>query len=286
MLSAASAEDGDYECPRCHYKSSKKSNYKNHLQRKITCPNTFSDEPQSNLLETINLRAGPCSCFCCRREFKNDQYFDLHKKSCSAITSKPAAARKGGGAQELEFEEMKRIMTEQGRRIRDMELIQTNIVNNNIVNNNIVNNNNNININIVVNNFGSEDRSYITKEIMQQCLDKMKISLLVESIYFHPDHPENHTIKLKSEKKKRVSLVRDGKWVEGDMSASIDSIVHRENTSLSNFFYENVWPDQSIDFNNKAWTHKKLITINDKNKEFFEQRREIQAKLKNSASDS
>ena len=243
-------------CTRCHYVTHKLDTILDHLRKKTPCLCEFSDDDRETIITSLQEQVYPCPH--CTRVFIRAKCLARHGMQCMG------ALRNSIDQLVVKIDNLE-------------EKNNANVVINNIQTNTF---------NITINNFGSEDRSYITKEIMQQCLDKMKISLLVESIYFHPDHPENHTIKLKSEKKKRVSLVRDGKWVEGDMSASIDSIVHRENTSLSNFFYENIWPDQSIDFNNKAWTHKKLITINDKNKEFFEQRREIQAKLKNGASDS
>jgi hypothetical protein len=108
----------------------------------------------------------------------------------------------------------------------------------------------------------------------------MRISPLVDHVYFNPDHPENHTVKLKSEKRSRVMIHQDGKWVEVDMNASIDSMMLRENINLTKFFFEEVWPDPLIDYDVKARKQTKLIKINDKDRVYFEQRRSIQAMLK------
>ena len=253
-----------WSCPRCHYATSKTSCVLQHLNRIKNCPSHFSDETTEEIKASFDARLFECPH--CKRQFTDARHLSRHDTFC--IKKEMAVMR-----QTIE------------------ELKQPNTVNNNTTTINVINNNNNnsnniININIVVNNFGSEDRSYITKEDMLECLDTMKIKKLVDSIYFHPDHPENHTIKLKSEKKKRVIIRNEGNWVEEDMNTSIDSIMHRENSSLSSYFYDNIWPDESINYENKAWTHKKLMMINDKNKEFFEQRRGIQAKLKNGVNSS
>ena len=241
-------------CPRCHYETPKSSTLIDHLKRAKPCPCKFSDETRENIIESFKHKSFACAH--CSRVFAGAKCLSRHEKGCTNAL-----------LQTIDVLVDKIYALENNDNIGGSRVTINNIQNNNII--------------IVVNNFGTEDRSYITQEIMQQCLDKMKINPLVDSVYFHPDHPENHTIKLKSEKKKRVILAQDGKWVEGDMNASIDSMMHRENSSLSSYFYENIWPDQSITFENKTWAHKKLLRINDKNKEFFEQRREIQAKLKN-----
>jgi hypothetical protein len=156
-------------------------------------------------------------------------------------------------------------------------------------NNNITNNNNNVHHhhhhhhNITINNFGQEDDSYVSDEVMKTCVDSMNVIELVYEIYFHPDHPENHTIRLKSEKKGRVRLRVDGKWVEGDMNSSIDNVIEKQNVKLAQYFYKNVMPDESIDFERRAYAQEKLVKANNRNSKFYDQRRQVRAKLKDDA---
>ena len=254
MMSYKKCSMGLCVCPRCHFETTKTDTYMDHLKRKKPCPSMFSDETQETIINTFKNKTTDCPY--CKQAFSASRQLSKHEKMCKMKDT---------------MDIMHHTIEELVEKVQILEKKVVAVSNVNIQNN----------FNITVNNFGAEDRSYVTQEIMQQCLDLMKISPLVESVYFNPAHPENHTIKLKSEKQKRVFLFQEGTWMEGDMNASIDSMMHRENSSLSSYFYETIWPDQSIDFENKTFTHKRLIRINDKNKDFFEQRREIQAKLKN-----
>ena len=136
------------------------------------------------------------------------------------------------------------------------------------------------NLNIIMNNFGQEDRSYISKEIMHKCLDDFQIIPLIEELYFNHDHPENHTIKLKSEKKGRVLLRQNDAWIEEDMNSSIGTLIVRENTHMSKFFYNEIWANPDVDFDRKAYTQSKIVNINDKKNTYFDQMRSIKAKMK------
>jgi hypothetical protein len=139
----------------------------------------------------------------------------------------------------------------------------------------------NITNNVTINNFGEEKYSYVTSQIMLECLDVMKVVKLIQEIYFHPNHPENHTINLKSEKKGRVIVRRDGKEVEDDMNSSIDSMIEKGNLEMNKFFYKNVFTDEMIDFEKRAFAQKKLASVNNRNENFYNQRRSIKATMKN-----
>ena len=267
--------DGNMEiqpwvCPRCHYETHKTSAVKDHLtQRNKPCSCKFSTEDRNAILDAFVNRKFRCRF--CKHAYSGQKCLLKHENVCSLKET---------------LSDMQSTIQQMTEKIHNLE--QINLDTQSQSRNTTINNNtttNNININININNFGSESREHITNEIWQQCLEQLRVNALVESVYFNPDHPENHTIKLKSEKKKRVLLHQDGKWVEGDMNSSIDTIMHRENSALSKYFYEQIWPDDTVNFDNKAWTHEKLTRINDKNKSYFDQRRTIQAKLKNDVSD-
>ena len=61
---------------------------------------------------------------------------------------------------------------------------------------------------ITINNFGCEDRSYINSET-NECLHNARVIPLIMDVYFNSAHPENHTIRLKSEKLSRVIVHTD-----------------------------------------------------------------------------
>ena len=138
------------------------------------------------------------------------------------------------------------------------------------------------NFNIIINNFGAEDRSHITPDFIRRCLDNMHVTPLIQQVYFDPLHPENHTIKLKSEKKSRVLVHNDGEWIEEDMNARIDNMIQKENNVLCKYFIENVFNDEDISFDKKAFMQGRIVKLNDKDKAFYEQRRSVQVMIKSS----
>jgi hypothetical protein len=80
----------------------------------------------------------------------------------------------------------------------------------NINNINNINNTTNIQVNntnnFVLNNFGHENLSHLTvDDKVEICSNYMDvIANTVTKIYFDPDHPENHTVRMKSEKNKQM----------------------------------------------------------------------------------
>ena len=249
-----------FKCDRCHFTTTKKSSILNHYRRKLLCTASFSDASYEELLAQLaEATTGICACTICHREFKSPQYLALHEK------------------QTHQNEAIQRTMAEQAQRIQQLEENQLMAA----ASSSTVTATFNNFITININNFGSEDRSYVDDNILRQCLeDSMRICKLVDHIYFNPAHPENHTMKLKSEKKSRALIRVNDNWVEVDMNTNIDTMIHRENTTLCKFFYEHIWSDPTVNIDKKAWTQSKLVKINDKDHLYFEQRRFIQARLK------
>lgn len=254
-----------FTCPRCHYSTKKRCNIRDHLNRKTPCTPVHSDEEVNMLYMDFSYEKSVCVCEFCGKGFASQKYLDMHIKSCVPAMS----ARVDALATQLNS--MQHGCT-------NNNLIQSVQSNNIQIQNNIINNNN---ITINLNSFGSEDRSYLKQELVKECYENLQIIPLIKDVYFNSDHPENHTIKLKSEKKKRV-MVHEGnkKWNEYDMNTSIDTMMQIEHTKIIKHFYEVIWPDPTIDFEKKAFAQAEIVKLNDKNLRFFELRRNVQALLK------
>jgi hypothetical protein len=86
--------------------------------------------------------------------------------------------------------------------------------NSNNTTNNTVNNTFNINVNFAEgkHNFGNERINYLTPEFIRECLEDLTQGLgkMVREVYFNPDYPENHTVRLHSTKQKLMKIVLDG----------------------------------------------------------------------------
>ena len=79
-------------------------------------------------------------------------------------------------------------------------------------NNGTINNTTN---NIIINNYGKEDTSYITDKYIKQIMEKnisRSIPFLIKNIHFNKDHPENHNIAITNRKSKYGSIRKDDIW--------------------------------------------------------------------------
>ena len=142
--------------------------------------------------------------------------------------------------------------------------------------------NNNTTSNVTINNFGSEDRSYVSNDTIKHCLDNAVLVPLLMDVFFNSAHPENHTIRHKNDKLSRVVVHTDGKWVECDMNASIDQMMKTEHNALIKYYWS---PDfyGNVDIDEKA----KMAALENIGKlyatklTYFEQRRCVHSILKN-----
>jgi hypothetical protein len=116
-------------------------------------------------------------------------------------------------------------------RISDLESAKTSITN---VYNNIINNNT---INIVINDHGEENWSYITPEIFKECLKEMNLGILVENLHFHSLHPENMNIRLRNIHKKIIEVRDDNTWKYSEKT--LETLVSKYSYKLIRFFKDN-----------------------------------------------
>ena len=246
-----------YTCSRCHYRSNKKSSIIDHLHKKKTCPCSHTDDSRESIIYQLEHSGHAAqTCAHCQKVFASIQYLNLHQPTCISQKIDIICNK---------IDEQKQKLEEQQQEINELKERPSSTV---------------ININIIVNNFGQEDRSYITNDVMHKCLEDLKVVSLIENVYFNHEHPENHTIKLKSEKKGRVMLWKNDSWIEEDMNSSIDCMMEREHNNISKFFYDKVWDNPDVDFHTKAFTQSKIVQINNKNKPYFDQKRSIKARIK------
>lgn len=68
--------------------------------------------------------------------------------------------------------------------------------------------------NIYINDYGKEDLSYITKDMLNKLIQKPNKSIeeFTRLLHFHQDHPENVNVLIFSKRINEVAVFRDGKW--------------------------------------------------------------------------
>ena len=106
----------------------------------------------------------------------------------------------------------------------------------NITNNNITNNNNTYITYVNVNPFGKEDVSFITPEFARACLMQGHHGIIpmMDTIYFNPEHPENHNVMLRSLNHSVVDIKADqeSKWHPEGLVDTIDRMIHRSGNHI------------------------------------------------------
>jgi hypothetical protein len=113
-------------------------------------------------------------------------------------------------------------------------------VNNGTINENSHNNSNNV-TNILINNFGQENLSYMDSEyfknlIMNQHIEKGYVQL-IKDIYLNKDHPENSTVKVENINNKYAHVYKNGKWA-AILKADLKEQLHKKNYTILKMHYD------------------------------------------------
>jgi cell division septum initiation protein DivIVA len=123
----------------------------------------------------------------------------------------------------------------------------TSIVNNNTTshNNTTINNTYNILNYQQLNNFGQENMSCLTPELLTFCLTNPKkgMSSLIEKIHYNKDYPENHNLRCKSLKNNIFERFVDTQWMHCDASNTLDELIKKGYRILEAHFAETFLSD-------------------------------------------
>lgn len=235
----------NYVCPRCNYMTDKLSHLKNHLNRKFICKPIYTDisvkeicdeynidfekknhfdsfkslidHSNKNINININKNIDTNICNFCNKKLSSKSNLGRHIKTCKKNIS--------------------------SIKISELENKIKNIENNICVN--ITNNGNNYNYhqtnNIIINNYGSENLSYLTPEKMIKLISPpySSIKKLNSLIHLNDDHPENHNLVITNLNGKYLHIRKNEKWIKCFKKDILPSIVLNSYDKLDDFFVEN-----------------------------------------------
>ena len=107
-------------------------------------------------------------------------------------------------------------------------------------NKNIYNNNYFSQNNIIIHNHGEEDIHYISQDYLTELikLPFQAIPKLIKHIHFHPEHPENHNIKITNKKEPYIRVYKNQKWNFADKKKVIGGMLDKSVSILDNHFSE------------------------------------------------
>lgn len=218
-----------FVCPRCHYRTKWKGNFKTHLNRKISCTPIYSSESIESILlkygfisNTTSDKIEKYKCQYCDKSFKYKSGKCRHEKNRCKM-KRLQLIENNKRIEHLTTKllpQIKNILEETNIGTIDLSnhTLSTNSINvtniQNQTNNQLITNIDNSN-NLQIHNYGQEDLSHITdqqyKEMLQDPFNAM--SKLMNAIHFNDQKPENQNLRIPNIKQPFVEVFEDGDWI-------------------------------------------------------------------------
>lgn len=194
-------------CNVCNYNTKYRKDFFRHLNRKNKC------QEENNLVYNCDVYSNNIEykyiCNHCNKEFSRKDSLKRHLKNRCKIKNVIKNTKEDI---KDKLEDMFVEMSEMKELIKN----QKNIVNETQINNNIM-----------VNNFGSENIDYLTEKVLNNILTYPKscIPKLIKQIHFNPKHPENHNIRIKNKKLKYAEVKENNEWKLKHKRTVLDDLV-------------------------------------------------------------
>lgn len=225
-----------YRCERCGYETIYKSTFSDHLHRKNPCNAIHKDVPLSEMLPLLERKVGSYKCEGCESVFKNPQAKYQHKKKCASFAQSLILVEENKTSVQGMFQELKQENQELKQEIEILKAsvgASANVCNagrdmvsnqndNRTIDNSV---NDNKTVNVYINDFGNENISYLPKEFLSECFARKDLITLLENIHCDRDHPENHNIRVKSQKRNQIEVREREKWMIKDENEALEEAI-------------------------------------------------------------
>ena len=196
-----------FTCKRCGYETNLKTNLGLHLKRKNICNAIISDISIDDLLKEITVekiyKELTYDCDFCKKKFNHASGKSRHMKTCKETNYKLEQMQE-------EINQLKELISHQPTTI-----------------NNINNITNNIQNNIVLENFCKEDVEFISDTFIRKCLSRVANGFedLTKKIHFNPNKPEYHNVTIANKKDSYLEVFKDNKWQFQDKNVTLDALI-------------------------------------------------------------
>lgn len=170
----------------------------------------------------------------CGKSYSSKQSLSVHRKKCSHAKSTTDIAYLVDKLEKVE--EKNKYLQEQIDSLLTGQTIHNNIETQN--NTNIENQNVTININA----YGNENMEYLTDNVIKKCIEKIynSIPIFVEKLHFHPQHPENHNVKIKNQRQPFIKiLTEENEWKLANKNDTIESLMDKSYNILESSYEDN-----------------------------------------------
>ena len=97
------------------------------------------------------------------------------------------------------------------------------------------------NINVYVMPYGEENTEYLTPDFLTKCLRRTNEGFveLLQHIHFHPEHIENHNLKITNKKSNFIEKYNGNRWQYDSKQKVIDELFKKGFEILDDHYYDN-----------------------------------------------
>lgn len=176
-----------FKCETCDKEFLRETHYQNHLSRKTPC---------SRRVEVANHE-----CPRCHKLFRHDSSLSRHRHVCKGP--------------KVTMEMLQAQVTQLQAQVQQINAPAVNVTN---IDNSVTNN---TNINITLNNYGSETQDHLEslsysdlKKVLKLTPDHESLLRMIAFIHLNDQVPENRTIKLDDKDSSVISVYKRGRWRE------------------------------------------------------------------------
>lgn len=192
-----------FDCEVCNMKFSRRYHLDRHIATK-----KHKDKIEKNESKK--------ECQFCTKSFLHASSLSKHRKICFLNKMVPIEELE---TMRCQFEKEKEAMQ---KLIEDLILSQNQ--------NQTINHNIGTQVNITINAFGKENLDYITERQCVKIVNQVfnSIPTAAQIVFFNPDHPENHNIKIPNKKEPYAMIMKDDQtWEMTDRKKAIETLTQK-----------------------------------------------------------
>lgn len=165
--------------------------------------------------ESHNETKGKIYSCACGKSYQHSQSLYTHKKQCMVDTQNLS------NEYQKKLEEMETIHKKEKEEMRkQIESLLEKVGNTTHIENQT---------NIHINYYGCENLEYVTDKFVQHMMNIPygSIPQLIKHIHFHPQHPENHNVKITNKKLPYASIFKNDKWELAHKTKVIEELMQK-----------------------------------------------------------
>lgn len=231
-------ETKSFICIRCNRAFKLKHHLKAHFSRKKSCQRSLTDLSEKLVITQKNESSKTYSCNFCDYKSNRNPNLKRHLLTCKKKKQKEKEEKEKDKFKENEDTNLKNIIENLQKEIQEtkntINKVTPNIITHHHTTNNTTNTTNNT-LNIIVNDYGKENISYLKNRKYKYLINQMLgngmegLQRYIKYKYCNPEAPENLTIKYTNHRSNKLKVRQDNKWKTRDKNEVMAEIYDRDN---------------------------------------------------------